>query len=387
MTTDINGNLMSVVEPDPAYDNNSDPAHTKPAATAPTSAQSIDCISSLAPYQTLGTCYTYDALKNLLTVRMPRSTGTQTRTFSYQTGTSWLMSATNPENGTVTYTRDAAGHVLTRGDAKGQTTAYSYDSFSRLSQVTRAPGGNSGTNVDACQTENYTYDSSIDGFNSGSFWGKLTKVTFGNGTAGLYSVCPGVSPADSSTWGGITYRYAYDSMGSTVQKEMAISRTMYYGGLSTAHLDAYWGYDNEGRVTSETYPVVKNPNTGSSTGTVFNYTYDSMGRPINMARAPGDPAGGNAVIGSGVQYNANGQMTNVAYGGISEIRNYNQLNQVTSIQGSWGGGQFTETYNFPTGAANDGNNGQIRSVTEGTGETVLYTYDTLKRLIAASSST
>ena len=55
MTTDVDGNLKSVIEPDPAYG----------SPAAPGSAQNIDCASYPAPSQTLGTCYAYDVLKNL----------------------------------------------------------------------------------------------------------------------------------------------------------------------------------------------------------------------------------------------------------------------------------------------------------------------------------
>ncbi len=47
------------------------------------------------------TSYTYDVLNHLVGVSMPRSTGTQTRCWSY-TG-NFLMSYTNPENGTDSY--------------------------------------------------------------------------------------------------------------------------------------------------------------------------------------------------------------------------------------------------------------------------------------------
>jgi len=66
------------------------------------------------------TNYTYDALGHLVGVSMPRSNGTHTRTFVY-TGNG-LTSATNPENGTVTYQYDGSHHVTKRTDAKGQET-------------------------------------------------------------------------------------------------------------------------------------------------------------------------------------------------------------------------------------------------------------------------
>jgi YD repeat-containing protein len=48
---------------------------------------------------------------------MPRDNGTQTRTFAY-TGSD-MPSATNPENGTVTYQYDGSHRVTKRTDAKG----------------------------------------------------------------------------------------------------------------------------------------------------------------------------------------------------------------------------------------------------------------------------
>ena len=62
-----------------------------------------------------------------------RSNGTQTRTFAY-TGTD-MTSATNPENGTVTYRvrRGASRHQADR--RHGQETRYIYDGYDRLTEV------------------------------------------------------------------------------------------------------------------------------------------------------------------------------------------------------------------------------------------------------------
>ena len=89
---DALGNLVRVIEPDPAG--------------------GADWITN----------YTYDALGHLTGVSMPRSNGTQTRTFAY-TGAD-LTSATNPENGTVTYQYDLSHRVTKRTDALGQETRY-----------------------------------------------------------------------------------------------------------------------------------------------------------------------------------------------------------------------------------------------------------------------
>jgi YD repeat-containing protein len=87
---------------------------------------------------TVSTNYTYDMLNHLIQVSMPRGSNTQTRTFNYITGSTVginLLSATNPENGTVTYTYNSDNTLHTKTDAKGQVFTYSYDSYKRLTQV------------------------------------------------------------------------------------------------------------------------------------------------------------------------------------------------------------------------------------------------------------
>jgi YD repeat-containing protein len=94
------------------------------------------------PDPTLGlvsTYYTYDMLNHLIGVSMPRGSNTQTRTFNYITGTTVglnLLSATNPENGTVTYTYNTDSTLHTKTDAKGQVFTYAYDSYKRLTSIT-----------------------------------------------------------------------------------------------------------------------------------------------------------------------------------------------------------------------------------------------------------
>ena len=81
----------------------------------------------------LTTDYTYNVMGQLTDVSMVRGGVTQTRHFVY--GGTDLISATNPENGTVTYQYDGAHHVTKRTDAMGQETRYTYDSYGRLTEV------------------------------------------------------------------------------------------------------------------------------------------------------------------------------------------------------------------------------------------------------------
>src|SRR6516162_6308111 len=107
-TMDAFGNLTQVLEPDP---DNPAPA-------------------------TYTTTYAYDQLNHLTTVTMPRPSGTQTRTFNYGNPPgAFLLSATNPENGTVTYTYGTGGTLATKTDAKNQQIRYTYDSYLRLTRL------------------------------------------------------------------------------------------------------------------------------------------------------------------------------------------------------------------------------------------------------------
>src|SRR5580698_6796702 len=94
------------------------------------------------------------------------------------------MSATNPENGTVTYTYNGYGKVATRIDALNQKVAYTYDSYARLTEVQRYPVSTG--SEDTCQRETYYYDSNP--FDGGSYSnyvsGRLAAVQYMGGSVG-----------------------------------------------------------------------------------------------------------------------------------------------------------------------------------------------------------
>ena len=139
-TSDVLGNLTTVVEPDPANQ----------------------------PSGTLTTSYAYDWMNHASQVSMARAGGTQTRTFVYSDA-GLLTSATNPENGTVTYTYSADNTLQYKHDAKGQDTVYTYDSKKRVTMVQRYPTGKNNAE-DTCQRVTYLYDTNP--YNS--YWSQNT---------------------------------------------------------------------------------------------------------------------------------------------------------------------------------------------------------------------
>ena len=153
------------------------------------------------------TTYTYDGWDNLSQVSMPRAAGTQTRTFTYSG--KLLLTATNPENGTVTYTYNSYNKVATKTDAKGQAVVYTYDSIARLIEVQRYPYGTSGAE-DTCQRENYYYDSNPFNSNYSQYaTGRLAAIQY---------YAPGSGYAGNGCQTTFQEQYSYNLAGAKINK-------------------------------------------------------------------------------------------------------------------------------------------------------------------------
>jgi YD repeat-containing protein len=89
----------------------------------------------------------------------------------------------NQPGATTTY--DTGHHVLSRTDAIGNKTQYSYDAYGRLSEVQYYPSGFSGGAEDAAQRVNYYYDNTVPSYYTGATpvngLGRLTGVSFPGG--------------------------------------------------------------------------------------------------------------------------------------------------------------------------------------------------------------
>lgn len=222
---DTLGNVSLVAEPNPDAGSPSSPGWSY--ATYTTYVPNPPSTSPL--YQTYHmTSYSYDVLNHLTLVSMPRYsassgvTTTQTRTFNYLTGTSvgtQLLSATNPENGTVTYTYGANNMIATKVDAKNQKIAYTYDAYNRVTEVQHLYWQFSyicGCNTyveDTSQQVLYSYDTNPydGGAYSPNSQGRLTAIAYQPMTNG------NVEPK-MQEW------YSYSVPGSVTGKQMTVSQ-------------------------------------------------------------------------------------------------------------------------------------------------------------------
>jgi YD repeat-containing protein len=225
-TMDAFGNLVVVSEPDPTLG-------------------------------TVTTSYSYDVLNHLTLVSMPRGSNTQTRTFNYNSGTTvtgFLQSATNPENGTVTYTYNSKNLLATKTDAKSQELTYAYDGYNRLTSVSLIPPYTCPPPPQSCNPpppqvlRTYYYDTNpLDstGF-SQNIAGRLAAVQY---------------PAQSTIQMNDMYSYTAAGQlgaGLPAAKRLQVNQPVAYknnnnqneGENVVMNLDATYTYNGEGQMTA-----------------------------------------------------------------------------------------------------------------------------------------
>ncbi|HWZ99533.1 MAG TPA: RHS repeat-associated core domain-containing protein [Candidatus Dormibacteraeota bacterium] len=179
------------------------------------------------------TDYSYDVLSNLLTVNQKggstNSANWRTRTFTYDS-LSRLLTAINPESGTISYLYDANSNLSTKTSPKpnqsGTATVvatYSYDALNRLTQKTFNDG--------STPTGKYVYDGSTAPTGC-----TLPILTISNGIGRRTGMC---DAAGSEAW-------SFDSMGRVA----ADARTT--NGLSNTFS---YTYNLDGSPLSEVHPI------------------------------------------------------------------------------------------------------------------------------------
>ena len=171
----------------------------------------------------------------------------------------------------------------------------------------------------------------------------------------------------------LTDMFSYSPAGQVVGKRLRVKKTSNLQA-GTGDLNLAYAYNNEGKLTQVTYPTDANNNTPT-----FSYAYDAMMRLASMT----DQSNYAQPVVNGVQYNAANQIMGINYYGARETRQYNNLMQLTNIATSAPNGGINLTYNYTPG----GNSGKITSSYDAiSGETLVYQYDALNRLISAQGS-
>ena len=226
--SDVLGNLVSVIEPNPAG--------------------GADYVTD----------YTYSVFGKLLTASMTRpgygggSAVTQTRTWVYNANVQ-LTSVRHPESSTVAnpstrYAYNADGSILWTKDAKDQRVEFTYDTDGRVTERRRyyANGGE-----DTCGRVKYYY-------NTQSFAAGFTQNATGR-LAATQTGCAGAGP------GEVIEIYSYTAAGAVTKKRLRLVRP---GG--TVDKDVTYGYGTDGKLATVLYPGATIP---------YSYTYECAGRP------------------------------------------------------------------------------------------------------------
>lgn len=287
------------------------------------------------------TSYGYDVLNDLTQV----SQGSQTRTFAYDS-LKRLTSATNPENGTVSFSYDNNGNVLTRTDARSITTTIAYDAVNR-------PTSKSYNDSPQTPTINFYYDSQTlpsgaPSYSRGYSTGRVVAVTYGGSSAGNY--------------------YGFDALGRAVTKYQQTDSVNYLVGAN---------YNLANDLTSETYPAVP----GYSDRRTCTYSFDSANRLASLNSNSTSYASGASV--SSISYASHDALSSETYGnGLVHAITYNNRLQPNEIKLGTSGSP-TSVVDLTYSYGSTSNNGNVQSISYsggGLSYTQSFSYDSLNRL-------
>src|SRR5262249_52572030 len=267
------------------------------------------------------TLYSYDALGNLLNVTQKGGTTDQTqwrvRNFTYDS-LSRLLTATNPESGTISYSYDANGNMLQKtspapnqtGTAT-QTISYCYDVLNRVTGKKYS--------AQSCPLTSpvvtYTYDAGTNGI------GHLTSLTDQAGSGS----------------------YTYDTLGRIASESRTIA------GIQKS-LSYTYNLDNS--IATLTYP----------SNAVVTYTPDAAGRMLSAV-----DSGNNISYVTSATYGPDSALTgfvsghNSTFNGIANSFSYNKRLQPSTMSASAPNQTvFSIGYDFHLG---NGDNGNVYGIT------------------------
>ncbi|WP_420382129.1 RHS repeat-associated core domain-containing protein [Novosphingobium sp.] len=348
--------------------------------------------------------YTYDETgAHLLSTTSPAgTTGYQYSTSTNAFIQNALTQVTASDGSTQTYTYDAQGNLasqlangaaptiygypgantVTRTNAAGQTTTYTYDELGQPVAITDANGGvitlqhNANGQVTSItsatgQTYGYAYDAT----------GDLTRYTdpLGNTVQDAYGASTTSSPTSVTDQNGNQTQYTFNAAGQTTGVAQANGAQAQYqyntAGQLTEEIEAsgatiQYTYNAAGAITkeafsdgtSQSYSYDASGNLASATavdGSVTTYTYTAQGLLSSVTNAAGQV--------ESYSYNAAGQETQRIEPDGS-ITNYTFTSAGKLAQITDGSGAVIATYTYRA-------DGALTGKITGNGASTAYTYD------------
>jgi RHS repeat-associated protein len=311
-----------------------------------------------------GTCYAYDQNNNLIGVLSPGGTEstciinsvTYNRCFSYDLD-SRLLSATNPESGTISYVYDQdtncplpnsfPSQLVSKTDARGNRTCMQYDYLNRITQKNYPSS--------TTRTITYTYDST-----------SCLDV----------SPCYNLSRRTGMSDGSGQTNWSYDAVGNALEEKRTIGSVTKY---------ALYTYNRDSSIATIQYP----------SGNTVTYQPSDAQRALSVT-------GSSINYATGAHYAPPGELASVTNGGALYFTSiYNNRLQpcwqyaTTGTALAWSGTLCTGSsstgnvldlkYNFNWGASDNGN---VVGVTNNrdSARSQTFAYDNLNRLSTAQSA-
>jgi RHS repeat-associated protein len=298
------------------------------------------------------TDYQYDVLGNLLRVDQKGSAPTdssqwRTRLFTYNS-LSQLLTATNPESGTITYLYDNDGELLQKTSpapnqtgSLTQTISYCYDALHRITG--KAYGALSCPLTSPVVS--YAYDSGTNAK------GHLTSMTDQAGNA----------------------TYSYDILGRVA----AETRTLTGANNASVAKSLSYDYNLDGSLKALHYP----------SGAIITYTPDAAGRTVSAV----DTA--NSInYATGATYGPDSALTGFISGTVTNSFSYNKRLQPLTMSASTPSQTvFSIGYDFHAGNGTAGSgrdNGNVYGIYNyrDRNRDQSFTYDPLNRVLSAQNA-
>lgn len=302
------------------------------------------------------TRYFYDPIGNLTRVEQQgadhvNQTNWRIRTFQYDS-LSRLTSTSNPESGTITFTYDNDGNVLTKTAPRPNqtgalqvTTNFGYDQLHRLIWKTYSNNN---------ESQHFVYDQANP-------WTFSVTNPIGRRVLAYHEVAPSTGPYFATV-------ASYDPMGRPSFEQQGMT------GAPYQRFD--YAYNLDGSLKSLAYP----------SGRKLDYTYNIAQRATSMV----DSASGNNYA-TDATYKAWGALASMkngvtpSFAGITTSNDFNSRMQPLFLSAAKPGGSIMSlNYDFHLGAGNNGNVFQITNNRENN-RTQIFTYDELNRISTAKT--